>query len=107
MFDKIEFIDSMIVQLDKVFDMHGSARALALLDVIQRLNTLKDGLTEEDKKNAEKIETLKRQHKAALQGLAGAGEVIGGQEIRIDADGSVHVVSDNEGGGNGVSTDTQ
>ena len=64
MFDKYELIDSIIVQLNKVFDLHGAERAVVLIDAIQRLKALKDGLAEDDKNNTNKIEALKKQHKA-------------------------------------------
>ena len=61
MFDKYGFIDAMIVQADRIFDTRGSERAVILIDLIQRMKALKDGLAEDDKKNAGKIESLKKQ----------------------------------------------
>ena len=91
MFDKYEFIDSIIVQLDKAFDARGSERAVILIDLIQRMKALKDGLAEDEKNTAGKIENLKKQHKAQMQDLTG-GEAIGGQEFHIGVDGTVNEV---------------
>ena len=89
MFDKYELIDSIIIQINKVFDLHGAERAVVLIDAIQRLKALKDGLTEDDKNNINKIEALKKQHKAQIKELTDGCEDIGSQEFHIGVDGTV------------------
>lgn len=81
--NKYEFIDQMILLTDKLADEKGIKRCQTLIDLIKRLQALKEGLEKEDKAHEEEKELLKSQLPKPKEPQD--GEVTDGGEIhRID-----------------------
>ena len=59
MLDKFQMIDSIIVQMDKIFDQRGVERAATVIDVIKKLNILRDGLKKEDEAHERDMNELR------------------------------------------------
>lgn len=59
--NKYDFIDQLILIVDKLADAKGISRCQMLIDIIKRLQALKEGLEKEDKAHEEEKELLKSQ----------------------------------------------
>ena len=81
--NKYEFIDQLILLTDQLADARGVQRCTMLVDMVRRLNALKEGLEKEDKAHEEEKELLKSQLPKPKEPQD--GEVTDGGEIhRID-----------------------
>ena len=91
MHDKYEMLDAVIVAIDKLEDARGVEKCRIILDAIQRISALKDGLKKEDDAHAAHINMLSKQIKElTAQPLVKNGEqIVGGQEFHIGVDGTV------------------
>ena len=56
--DKYQLIDSMIVQIDALVDMHGAQKCRTVLDVISKLTALKKGIQDDETTYEERIKAL-------------------------------------------------
>lgn len=94
MHDKYEMIDAVIMLLDKLADARGAEKCRLILDSVQRLAALKDGLCKEDEAHTTELNLLNGQ----LANLTSTPEVrdgqtiIGGQRIHIGENGKVNVI---------------
>lgn len=79
--DKYQIIDSIVVQVDELVDMRGVEKCRTVLDIIGKLNALRVGLAEDDKRT----EDLKRQIREATATDDGDTECIDGQTYKIGA----------------------
>ena len=60
LFDKIGMIDEALRKVEALADAKGVLRCGLIWDIAQMLKTLKNGLQNEDKATAQKIEEMKR-----------------------------------------------
>ena len=60
-------LDAIVVQLDRLADLRGVERCVALVDIVSRIDALKNGLREEEDSHNAKVDALKAQI-ANLQG---------------------------------------
>ena len=65
--DKYQMLDAIVVQLDRLADLRGVERCMALVDLVSRIDALKKGLREEEDSHNAKVDALKAQI-ANLQG---------------------------------------
>lgn len=96
MHNKYEMIDAVIVLLDKLADARGAEKCRLILDGVQRLAALKDGLCKEDEAHTTELNLLNGQlAKLTSTPEARDGQtIIGGQKIHIGEDGSVSVIDE-------------
>lgn len=79
-----ELIGTLIRDAGALADMHGAARCAMILDIVDRLNALRDGLRNEHRRHKEEIELLSGQITKLTTPHPGEGElVVGGQVYKI------------------------
>lgn len=60
MFNKYQFIEGIVIQMDKILDQRGVERAATIIDIINKLTALKDGLKKEDEAVDKELEELRK-----------------------------------------------
>lgn len=58
--DKFALINDVIVKLDSL-DVHGISSMKTVIDIVQELAALKNGLAQEDEKNKQMMDELRRE----------------------------------------------
>ena len=96
MHDKYEMLDAVIIAIDKLEDARGVEKCRIILDAIQRIGVLKEGLKKEDAVHAEHINMLSKPIKELTSPpQVKDGEVIvGGEEYHIGVDGTVTQINE-------------
>ena len=96
MHDKFEMLDAVIVILDKLADARGAEKCRLILDGVQRLAALKDGLCKEDTAHEAEMKMRDDQINALTRPpeLRDGQTIVGGQKIHIGEDGRVNVINE-------------
>ena len=79
-----ELIGTLIRDAGALADVHGTARCAMILDIVDRLSALRNGLRDEHRRHSEEIDLLSRQITELTTPHPGDGEiVVGGQVYKI------------------------
>ena len=88
-----EFINSIIVQVDEMFDARGAEKARLGLEIINKLAAVRDGLKKTEDAHKQQVKLLEDQIKAltAPKPVEEGGYRIGGETVTLNfAEGENH-----------------
>ena len=96
MMDKFALIDSLIKQVDALVDARGVSKCATIIEIVQKLDALRKGLSDEDKAHLEQVRLLEDQLERLTRPPEATpdGEVLGGEHYEINLTGG----GDNENG---------
>lgn len=86
--DKVQLIDTIIVQVDAMLDMRGVEKCRCAMDTIGKLTELKKAIQADDEENARKLDTLREELRRVTQPDGGDDtETIDGKTYKIGVPG--------------------
>lgn len=94
-----EFINSIIVQVDEMFDARGAQKARLGLEIINKLVAVRDGLKKTEDAHKQQVKLLEDQIKALteLKPVEEGGYRVGGETYTLDfMGGECHADADAE-----------